>query len=63
MFGRLGDIRNKLRQRKAAREFARLTAAFDRQIAEARAKHRPTRDLIEAKRQFVHTLLAVEVAK
>jgi hypothetical protein len=39
------------------RKFQKLIQDFDNQIAEARAKHLPTRHIIQAKREYVHQML------
>lgn len=43
--------------------FSRLTAPYDRALAEARAKHKPTRAIIEGKRAAVHNALVRVVGR
>ena len=49
------------RANKAAAEFNRMTQAYDDAIEAARRKHRSTRALEQAKRDYVHALLRGEV--
>lgn len=51
------------RQRKAARDFKRLVAPFDREIAEARAKHKAVRPIMQRKAEFVRLKLQVELGR
>lgn len=42
-------------------KFRRMTRHFDRQIADARRKHRPVSHILSAKSAFVHAALRGEV--
>lgn len=47
----------RIRSYLQARRFKAALASFDQRIAEARAKHRPIRDLQAEKTAFVHACL------
>jgi hypothetical protein len=49
-----------LRRYVIRRRFAAMVRAFDQRIAEARAKHRPTRPIEAEKSAFVHAALAAK---
>jgi hypothetical protein len=46
-----------LRRYVIRKRFAKMVAEFDRQIAEARAKHLPVKPIQQAKSRYVHQLL------
>lgn len=47
----------RIRQAVASWRFRRFTRPIDRQIEEARRRHRPTAHLLQAKRELVHHAL------
>lgn len=52
-----------VRRRRAARDFAKLVAPFDREIAEARAKHKAVRPIMQRKAEFVRLKLQMETGR
>ena len=54
-------LRNKLEQRRAAREYFAQMRWFDEQIAARRIRHLSVTPLLAAKQQYVHDCLRVRV--